>query len=225
MSRTCRTDEVLAVFAYIHIIYIARVARREHHLHVVGTATNDGALAEVLLDGGHQLLQVVLVVAAEVEVVISDGAALGSTLQQLHNKGTHAETCRIVGAEEHHVASRHFGQRPTGSHTQRLLVEGIGSIAVLLEESQADGTLLALPQLEMLRAYTIGLHELHRLPPHNVRTCIADEGTRHTCPPHADNAVEAAAAMHCRHWLPVAKEDVEYRLAYPDDLPCVSHCL
>ena len=106
----------------------------------------------------------------------------------------------------------------------RFLIEQIGGIAVLAEEGQADGTLLALPQQEMLCAYAIGLHKLYRLPSHDVCSRIADEGARHACPPHADDAVEAASAMHSRLGLPVAEEDVKDGLAHPNYFPLVFHC-
>lgn len=66
-------DKELAVAADIHFIYIARVARGEHHLEVVRAASYYCAQAEVLQDGRLQRLQLVAVIPAEIEVVIDNG--------------------------------------------------------------------------------------------------------------------------------------------------------
>ena len=106
---------------------------------------------------------------------------------------------------------------------RRLLVEGVRGIAVLSDESQADGTLLALPYLEMLCAYTVVVHEANGLLPYDVCARIAYKRTWHAGASHADDAVETAAAVHCRFGLSVAKEYIENGLSYPDDFPCVFH--
>ena len=76
-----RANEERTIAAYIHIIYIARVARGKHHFNVIGTASDDCALPEVLKEDWHEKLQFVLVVAAEVDVVIDDGTCLSCTVE------------------------------------------------------------------------------------------------------------------------------------------------
>ena len=112
LPSACRADEVGTPLAYIPLIYIARVARSEHDVEVVCAATNNGALLEILQNDGQQGIEFVLMTAAEVEVVIHDGVCLCCLLQHLKDERSHPFTCRIVRAEEHHVATCHFGQSP-----------------------------------------------------------------------------------------------------------------
>ena len=207
--------------AYIHIIYYARVARSEQHIEVIGAASDDCALLEVLQDERCESLQLIAMVAAEVNVVIDNGASLCGPLQHLHNQGPHASAGCKVGPVEHNVAAFHSRQCPGGCYVRRLFVEEVAGILVLTQESQTDGTLLALP----LCADAIGTKEVHRLLSDNVCSCIADECTRHSGPPHTDDAVETAATCYCCHRLPVLKDDIQDGFAYSYDFSAINHFL
>ncbi len=216
-------DEVGAMLTDIPIIYIARVASGIENFEIVGAASHNSALAEVLNDGRHEAVQLVGMVLAEVEIVVNNDLRLPCLLEELCDEGTHPIANGKVRTIDKHIAMLQTGQRPAGNHTRRLLVKQVVGIAIVGKKGQADGTLLALSQQEMFRLHTIVPQEVCRLLPHAVASRVTHKGTRHTGTSHTDDTVEGAATGHCCHRLPLAKENVQNGLPRTDYFSVVFH--
>ena len=98
----------------------------------------------------------------------------------------------------------------------RGLVERIMGIASLIKKRQADGALF-LRLLEVLRADTVGVHEIHNHLPHLVGSSTADEMAGYAHSSRADDGIKTATSGHGRNGLPVLEKYVKDGLPHPND--------
>ena len=129
-------------------------------------------------------------------------------MQRWGHLWAHSFANGIVRAEEQYVVCVEVGCLPIVVCPWRVLVELVGGIAIVVEIGKGYGTLLALPDFEIIDGNAVFLQEGLRGQSYAVMSRIADETAGKSCTSDGDNAVETAAAGHRCHGTVVLEEYV-----------------
>lgn len=133
---TATVDEARAVEGGLLAVYPSAFTDAVEYGEVLIGTTHDIGIFEVLNDVTHKFDGLALVVAAEVDVVVDDGACATGLVEQGSDFVAHARVDGIVGSKEDDVVALDGRALPVGAAAKEVFVEGVGSVVVVVEKGE-----------------------------------------------------------------------------------------